>query len=61
MYSEDKTKKNFDTETKIRLLLALINDEGKEKLANNIKKLINRLAESKDKYFDIIKSTFIST
>ena len=60
MYSEDK-KKTFDVETKIRLLITLINDEGKDKLSNNIEKLISRIAENKDKYYEIIKNTFINT
>jgi hypothetical protein len=41
-----KTVSNFDTETKIRLLIALINDEGKDKLKSSIDKLISRLNEN---------------
>ena len=41
-----KAVSNFDTETKIRLLIALINDEGKDKLKNSIDKLITRLNEN---------------
>ncbi len=41
-----KAVSNFDTETKIRLLVALINDEGKEKLKSSIDKLITRFNEN---------------
>ena len=61
MQTEEKSKKGFDTETKLRLLITLINDEGKEKLGNNLDKLISRLIENKDKYFDIITNIFITT
>jgi len=41
-----KAVKNFDTETKIRLLIALINDDGKDRLKSSIDKLISRLNEN---------------
>lgn len=66
MISESrKAVNNFDTETKIRLLIALINDEGKEKLKSSIDKLITRFNENINnnslfitKY--LIKSYFIN-
>ena len=41
-----KAVNNFDTETKIRLLIALINDDGKDKLKSSIDKLISRFNEN---------------
>jgi len=41
-----KTVNNLDVETKIRLLIALINDEGQAKLKSSIDKLITRLNEN---------------
>ncbi len=39
-------KKTLDTETKIKLLIVLINDEGRHKLDNSMDKLITRLSEN---------------
>jgi hypothetical protein len=61
MQTEDKNKRSLDTETKLRLLITLINDEGKEKLANNLEKLINRLNEYKDSHFETIIDIFVKT
>jgi len=61
MLTEDKNKRSLDTETKLRLLITLINDEGKEKLANNLEKLINRLNEYKDSHFETIIDIFVKT
>lgn len=61
MQTDDKNKKGLDTETKLRLLITLINDEGKEKLANNLEKLINRLNEYKDSHFETIIDIFVKT
>ncbi len=61
MQTDDKTKKSLDTETKLRLLITLINDEGKEKLENNLEKLIKRLNEYKESHFEIIIDIFVKT
>lgn len=44
----DKNKKSttLDNETKIKLLITLINDEGKQKLSTSLEKLITRLNET---------------
>jgi len=59
MQSDDKNKKGLDTETKLRLLITLINDEGKDKLLNNLVKLINRINEYKDSHFETIVDIFV--
>lgn len=61
MQRDDKNSKGLDTETKLRLLITLINDEGKEKLPNNLEKLTNRINEFKDSYFETIIDIFIKT
>jgi len=61
MQRDEKNSKGLDTETKLRLLVSLINDEGKEKLSNNLEKLINRINEFKDNYFETIIDIFIKT
>ena len=53
--------KSFDTETKLRLIITLINDEGKEKLQNNIEKLVNRVIEYKSDYTNEIQRIFTNT
>ena len=53
--------KAFDTETKLRLIITLINDEGKDKLQNNIEKLINRVIEHKADYTNEIQRIFTNT
>ncbi len=61
MQTDEKNKKGLDTETKLRLLITLINDEGKDKLANNLEKLINRLNEYKESHFETIIDIFVKT
>ena len=43
---KQQAKKTLDTETKIKLLIVLINDEGRHKLDNSMDKLITRLSEN---------------
>lgn len=61
MYSEKKEQKSFDTETKLRLIITLINDEGKERLPNNIEKLVNRVIEHKSDHSTEIEKIFTNT
>ncbi len=61
MQTDDKNKKSLDIETKLRLLITLINDEGKEKLTNNLDKLVNRLTEYKESHFETIIDIFVRT
>ncbi len=48
-------KPKLDTETKIKLLLALINDEGRDRLEVSLEKLSNRLIENYKSHRSIIK------
>jgi hypothetical protein len=40
--------RTLDIETKLRLLISLVNDEGRDKLNSNIEKLIIRMSEYAD-------------
>jgi len=59
MESDKKTK--FDHETKIKLLLALINDEGRYKLETSMDKLLTRLIENFPSNKRIIKKFLIKS
>jgi hypothetical protein len=52
-------KKSLDAETKIRLLISFIGDEGREKLNNNIEKLLLRLGEYVESYRSAIVEYFV--
>ena len=56
-----KTVNNFDVETKIRLLISLINDDGKEKLKSSIDKLLIRLNENTKTNSQIIAKYLIKS
>lgn len=56
-----KTVINFDVETKIRLLISLINDDGKDKLKTSIDKLLVRLSENTKTNSQIITKYLIKS
>lgn len=56
-----KTVNNLDADTKIRLLIALINDEGKDKLKSSIDKLISRLIDNLKNSSQIITKYLIKS
>jgi hypothetical protein len=56
MNSEKKT--SLDVETKLKLLISLINDEGRDKLSTSIDKLLTRLVEYTDSHGSIISDYF---
>jgi hypothetical protein len=58
---EETTKIRLDIETKIKLLIALINDEGKHKLEASMDKLTTRLIENFQNYKNIIKKYIIKS
>ena len=58
---EEQSKPKFDPETKIRLLIALINDEGNHKLEISMEKLVNRLFESFETHASTIKKYLVES
>jgi hypothetical protein len=52
-------ERTLDVETKLRLLISLVNDEGKDKLNANIEKLIVRLGEYAESHKTIVSEYFI--
>lgn len=59
--SDSSTRPKFDLETKIKLLLALINDEGKSKLEASLEKLVSRLSENLENYESVIKKYLVKS
>lgn len=53
------TGKTLDTETKLKLLISLINDEGKEKLENSMDKLVIRIKENLNNFSNEINSLLV--
>lgn len=53
--------KEIDVETKIRLLIALINDAHRSKLEGSMEKLTNRLTEYFPNYPNMIKLYLIQS
>ncbi len=61
MSTEPQSRPKFDTETKIRLLIALINDEGSHKLESSMEKLVGRLMENYDSHRSTIKKYLVES
>ena len=59
--SEHVIKPKLDIETKFKLLIILINDEGKSKLEQSIEKLCDRVLENLENYDLIIKKYLIES
>jgi hypothetical protein len=59
MESDKRTR--FDLETKIKLLIALINDEGRHKLETSMDKLLTRLLENFPSSKNLIKKYLIKS
>ncbi len=57
----NNSKPKLDIDTKFRLLIVLINDEGKGKLEQSIEKLTDRVLESLDDHQTIIKKYLIQS
>jgi hypothetical protein len=56
MNIDNGTKRvNFDLNTKLRLLISLINDEGIAKIETSMKKLISRILENYEENYFAIK------
>jgi hypothetical protein len=47
-------KMNLDSQTKLRLLICLINDEGRSKLETSLEKLTTRILDNLDSQKEII-------
>jgi hypothetical protein len=56
-----QNKPKYDTETKIRLLITIINDEGKDKLDASLDKLSTRLLEYLDEHFGLVKKYLVNS
>jgi hypothetical protein len=61
MSVEQTNRPKFDTETKIRLLISLINDEGSHKLEASMDKLVGRLMESYESHRNVIKKYLVES
>ncbi len=58
MTSETK-KVNLDVDTKLRLLISLINDEGYNKIETSMSKLVARIGENYETNFSSIKEYLV--
>ncbi len=53
--SAESKKINLDVDTKLRLLISLINDEGFNKIETCMSKLLNRIVENYDGSYSSIR------
>lgn len=61
MSAEQPNRPKLDTETKLRLLISLINDEGSHKLESSMDKLVGRLMENYESHRNVIKKYLIES